>query len=294
MCEKSQPPEYAMADLNELLFPPDIGVTGQLCMVYNCFLDDSKDKTQQQMIISAGFFAPVQAWQPLRLAWRKCLRDHGLEYFKTSEWRMLTDQFQKYKGAAYPIPTGREAANKVREELHLILENARGINGIGFGVPVADYNEVRDIPESKIIFNGELYHWALVQVMAETVRAVRTFAGRHMVAFVHDDGNDFAEMHEVYKGFMKTNPHWAKYSGGFQPLDDKQHPELQAADMAANYALQLGLKWLSNGRLTQEREQFQKSIKCLFVCDKTYLLRLLRDQYKHKKLPIPPSLENLK
>jgi hypothetical protein len=27
-------------------------------MVYNCFLDDSKDQTQEQMIISAGFFAP--------------------------------------------------------------------------------------------------------------------------------------------------------------------------------------------------------------------------------------------
>lgn len=291
VCHKSQPPEYTMADLQELVFPSETGIAGQLCLVYNCFLDDSKDQTQQRMIISAGFFAPEKAWLPLRLAWNKCLRDHGLEYFKTSEWRGLSGQFQKYKAADYPIPTGREAANKVREEVLSILEGAKGINGIGMAVPVADYKEVRDMPESNIIFNGDLYHWALVQVIAETVKAVKRFKGKNMVAFVHDDGNDFADMHETYKGFMKTNPRLAKYSGGFQPLDDKRHPELQAADMAANYSLQLGLKWLSSGRLQQEREEFKKSIKCLFVCDKTYLLRLLRDQYTHQKLPIPARLK---
>jgi hypothetical protein len=282
-----------MTDLSDLLFPSDLGVTGHLCMVYNCFLDDSKDQTQKQMIISAGFFAPAKAWEPLRLAWNKCLRDHGLEYFKTSEWKMLSGEFQKFKSSNYPIPSGREAANKVRDELHHILENAQGVQGIGMALPVADYHEVRDMPESKIIFNGNLYHWALVQVIAKTLKVISKFAGKNMAAFVHDDGNEFPELHAVYKGFMETNPHLAKHSGGFQPLNDKQHPPLQAADMAANYALQLGHKWLSSGRLPPEREEFQKSIKCLFVCDKDYLLKLLGEQYIHRRLPLPVRLQNL-
>lgn len=264
-------------------------------MVYKCFLDDSKDQKQEQMIISAGFFAPDEAWQPLRLAWNKCLRHHGIDYFKTSEFRMLSGQFQKFKGIDYPRPSGSEAANEIRGQLHHLLESAKGINGIGVAVPVADYDEVREMPEAKEmgVFEGPIYHGALVAVITETLKAMRGFAGRNMAAFVHDVGNDFVELHAVYKGFMKTNPYWAKYSGGFQPLDDKKHPPLQAADMAANYALQLGLKWLSSDRSEQERKEFQQSIKWIGIWDKTYLLSLLRNQYKHKQLPIPPRLQNL-
>jgi hypothetical protein len=293
VCAKSQSPKYTMGDLHDLVFPSETGVTGQLCMIYNCFLDDSKDQKQQQMIISAGFFASNLTWAPLRSAWNKCLRGHGLNYFKTSEWRGLSGEFQKYKSANYPIPTGRDAANRVRDELLRILENTTGINGIGMAIPVGDYNEVRDMPESAIIFDDDIYGWALVHVIVETLRAVRGLPGKHMAAFVHDDGNDFDELRAVYKEFMKNNPYWAKHSGGFQPLDDKLHPELQAADMAANYALQLGLKWLSDGRQQQKREEFQKSMKCLFIADKLTLLKILRDQYIHRKIPVPAVLQNL-
>jgi hypothetical protein len=284
-----------MTDLSELLFPSDTRVVGHLSMIYNCFLDDSKDQKQEQMIISAGFFAPAKTWEALRSAWNKCLRDYGLEYFKTSEWKMLSGQFKKFSGTDYPIPRGRNAANKIRDDLHRILENATGINGIGVAVPVADYSEVREMPEAKAMgtFEGPLYHAALVAVISETLNVMRNHAGSNMAAFVHDDGDDFDELRAVYKGFIKTNRYWAKYAGGFQPLNDKKHPPLQAADMAANYALQLGQKWLSSGRAEQERQEFKKSIKWIGLWDKTHLLRLLRDQYKHRKLPIPSVLQNV-
>jgi hypothetical protein len=263
-------------------------------MIYNCYLDDSKDQKQEQMIISAGFFAPMKAWQLFRLAWNTCLRKHGIHYFKTSEFRMLTGQFQKFKSAAYPIPTGRAAADKIRNELRMILDDAHGINGIGIAIPVADYEEVSQMPEAANIMPANPYHGALVSIFAETLKCVgRKFRGRNMAAFVHDDGNDFPELHSVYKGFMNENPHWAKHSGGFQPLDDTRHPELQAADMAANYALQLGQTWLTNGRSEPEREQFKKSIKWIGVWEKTYILKLLVEQYAHRKLPIPQTLLTL-
>src|SRR6202043_1917909 len=111
-----------------LLFPPDLGVNGYLCMVYNCFLDDSKDQKQERMIVSAGFFGVAKAWAQFRIAWNACLKRHGIKYFKTSEWRMLNGEFAKFKGSNYPKPIGKQAANTIRDELRNILEMAIGIN----------------------------------------------------------------------------------------------------------------------------------------------------------------------
>jgi hypothetical protein len=71
-------------------------------MVYQCFLDDSKDQNQSQMVISAGFFATKEDWGRLRSAWTTALRKEGIDYFKKSEYKMLEGQFKQFKTAAYP------------------------------------------------------------------------------------------------------------------------------------------------------------------------------------------------
>jgi hypothetical protein len=291
---ESQLGEYTMSELSELIFPPDMGAVGHLCMVYNCFLDDSKDQKQEQMIISAGFFAVPQVWKPFRQAWNACLRACGIEYFKTSEWRMLNGQFARFKAVDYPLPTGRQAANAIRDELRNILERfSKNINGIGIAIPVADYEEVCAMDEAHAIIFGDPYHHALQSVIIQTLNQMKRFRGRNIAAFVHDDGNDFPELWNVYKVCMNTNPQWKKYSGGFQALDDKLHPELQAADMAANYTLQLGQQWLANGRSPVEKKEFEKSIRWIGIWEKPYILTLLRQQYVHRKLPIPERLRNI-
>jgi hypothetical protein len=47
--------QFSIEDLFDLVFPPDSKTTGFLCMIYQCFLDDSKDQHQKKLIISAGF-----------------------------------------------------------------------------------------------------------------------------------------------------------------------------------------------------------------------------------------------
>jgi hypothetical protein len=159
---------------------------------------------------------------------------------------------------------------------------------------VVDFEEVCNMPEAQNILFGNPYHHALQSVIVKTLEQVgKHIPGKNMAAFVHDDGNDFHDLFNAYKVFMDTNKHWAKYSGGFQSLNDRQHPPLQAADMAANYALQLGQTWLANGRLAVGKKEFEKSIKWIGIWEKSYILILLRQQYKHKRLPIPPRLQNL-
>ena len=96
-------------------------------MVFHCFLDDSKDQIQSKVFVSAGFFGSLDHWQQVRLAWGKCLKENGLEYFKTSEYKSLTGQFSKFKTADYPPPRGRERASEIREALLAIPRTMRGV-----------------------------------------------------------------------------------------------------------------------------------------------------------------------
>lgn len=81
------------------------------------------------------------------------------------------------------------------------------------------------------------------------VKLIRRLPGRNKkVAFVHDDESNFSKLFRHYMAFKGANPDTARLMGGFVPMDDKEHPSLQAADMIANYALQLGLEGLETGR----------------------------------------------
>ena len=143
---------FHIEDLYDLVFPPDIDVEGHLCMVFQCFLDDSKDQDQTKVFVSAGFLGTKDHWSELRVAWRKCLKEHEIDYFKTSEYKMLRGQFAKFKTAAYPPPTGREKANEIRDSLLAIPRNLGGIKGFGLVIPVEDYAKVCARPEAKDFF----------------------------------------------------------------------------------------------------------------------------------------------
>ena len=118
-------------------------------MVFQCFLDDSKDQDQSKVFVSAGFLGTIEYWSDLRAAWSKCLKQFGLEYFKTSEFKMLRGQFEVLKSAAYPSPKGREKANEIRDSLLAIPRNLSGIKGVGCVIPVEDYAKVCARPEAK-------------------------------------------------------------------------------------------------------------------------------------------------
>lgn len=241
--------------------------------------------------MSAGFIGTLEAWGRLRSAWSKRLSVDGLKYFKTSEYKMLDGEFSKFKTAAYPPPSGRNAAKKIRADLQALVEREHDIHGVGVAIPVTDYNEVCARPEAQGVMFGDPYHRALESVMWETAQAVAKRPGRNMVVFVHDDGSDFADLHALYKRFLKINKKTAKYIAGFQPLDDKLHPPLQAADMMANYTLSISQDWLASGREKQKALEMKRSIKLLGVWEKHYILSLLKRSLIARGKPIPIDLK---
>jgi len=265
-------------------------------MVYHSFLDDSKDRKQAKLMVSAGFFCEREAWGSLRMGWKKVLRRNGIEYFKSSECYALRGEFARFRTDNYPKPKGREAAQQIREELQGVLERHPTIHGIAVMIILEDYYTALDRPESQGILPPNPYHAALNSIIYETVKMVRSHPGHHAVAFVHDDGPDFESLRSSYTNFKTMNAKTAKSLGDFAGLDDKLHPELQAADMIANYALQRGLDALErgDGSLKTTVSEMKANIRKFGYWDETYILYVLKTLLRDKGRPIPLDLQSEK
>lgn len=260
-------------------------------MVFDCFLDDSKDQDQSKVFVSAGFLGTTEYWGELRVAWSRCLKQHGLEYFKTSEYKMLRGQFEKFR--SYPPPTGRGKASEVRDSLLAIPRKLSGIKGVGCVVPVADYEKVCARPEAKEFFEAKPYRRALEGLFNDVGRALEALPGKHVVAYVHDEGDDFDELRRYYREYKSINTIHAKMMGGFQSLVDTLHPSLQMADAIANFTQEKAIEWLENGRKTMT-SAWPFNIYKLGIWNEKFMLSVLKHELKRRGKSIPEDLQSEK
>jgi len=259
-------------------------------MVFQCFLDDSKDQHQNQVYVSAGFFGTHDDWAQVRSSWAKCLRDHELEYFKTSEYKMLEGQFARFRTSDYPPPAGREKATEIRNELLTIPRSLRGIKGIGVAIPVADYEKGCSRPEASDFFAAKPYRRALEGVFDVMARSIKTLPGKHVVRFAHDNGSDYDELRSYYEEYKHLNPKHAKYMAGFTALDDKGHPPLQMADAIANYMQEKGLEWLKSRQTVVGEAPF--NVHHVGVWTEHFMLSIVKRNLIRLGRPIPQDLES--
>lgn len=286
---KNRASEFHVEDLYNLVFP-DRDVEGHLCMVFNCFLDDSKDQNESKVFVSAGYFGTVDYWTALRVAWRKILEDNGLEYFKTSEYKMLRGQFSRFRSTAYEPPRGREKASEIRDTLLAVPRGLSGIKGVGCAIPIEDYEKVCARPEAREFFEAHPYRRAIEGVFNEVGRAIETLPGNHVVAYVHDDGDDFDQLRHYYEEYRAVNKRHAKIMSGFVPLDDREHPPLQMADALANFAQEKAVEWLRNGRKPME-SAWPFEVYHIGIWTERYMLGLVKHELKRRGQPIPEDLK---
>lgn len=110
-------------------------MTGNLCTIHDCYLDDSKDERQEIAYVCAGFYGTTDAWSDFSRAWNRQLKDEGISYWKSSEHRGLKGQFTRWKNLPFPI--GRKAADLIRDRLQAVAVQTKGLYGTGIAVPVA-------------------------------------------------------------------------------------------------------------------------------------------------------------
>ena len=260
-------------------------------MVFQCFLDDSKDKHQNEVFICAGFIATKNDWSNLRSQWGSVLRKHGLQYFKSSEYKMLKGEFLRFQGSDYPAPSGRNKAKEIRNELLQIARSFPNVMGMGIAIPIAIYRKVCDRPEAKEFFAANPYRRALEGVLKETTAQVEKLPGHHAVLFIHDEGQDWHDLEDYYHEYKRQNPRHGKKMDGFIPLDDKKHPPLQLADALANQSVVDSKVWLENGQITLEDEKEFNLCK-IGVWNEHVMLSILKHNLARRGLPIPADLQS--
>jgi hypothetical protein len=258
-----------------------------MCMVYHSFLDDSKDKgIGKRIMVSAGFFGTRDRWTAFRKDWRQKLKEHRLCYFKSSECHSVNGQFAKLKKSGQPYPTTeeRKRAREIRTEFMSIIKAHPFIRAVGIAVQLEDYRRYAALPEAFTVLPADPYKAALSSVMFETVKVIRGYFKHNMVAFVHDDGDQFPELWKCYQAFREMNTTTANLMSGFLPLDDKKTPELQAADLIANHTTYLAGRKLD---LRDAEVEMKENLELLGIWDEEYMKAVLSHGLIKKGKPLP-------
>ena len=119
---------------------------------------------------------------------------------------------------------------------------------------------------------------------------MKKLARHNIVAFVHDQGDDFSGLRDCYLAFRKMNKKTAKFMGGFDQMNDKTTVALQAADLIANHmAFLMGQKLDSKDAVVEMRENLSR----LGYWDEKYVAAVLKNGLLRHGKPIPLDLEEI-
>ena len=228
MCAESQS-DISTEELFDFLFCEQEG-TEHLAMLYQAYIDDSADRNRERVVIAGAIVGTKNEWGMVNGKWKTRLKQDKLQYFKSSDCESLNGQFHKFR--RYGMAEGKRLALAVRDDLYDIIKHSPVISlGVTLSVPfhrrmVADPATFGAIPAVP-------YRLAFQQLLAECGKAILLLGNRHAITFGHDDGDDFAELHRLFKEFKALNPTYDAVMRDFVPLDDRFHPPAQAADVAA-------------------------------------------------------------
>jgi hypothetical protein len=254
---------------------------GELLPVY---LDDSADAQQKQVVLYGGYVATTQIWREFNREWRRILKESKIEYFKTSECRMLEGQFSRFRSEVdFPSPKGREAAQQIRDRLKRVITETKPV-GIAVGVLVPDYNQVLKTPDGKAFLCTNPMDSAQQAAMFECAKRVKIQAEDYCVSFIFDLSTRAAHEVDIYKLFVAGNPETAPMLCGITHQDDKKRPALQAADMMAHISHELILKKKDK----TDPEFIELNTQVVGYWDKKYIEEVVLVGYKSRmKAPNP-------
>ena len=246
------------------IFEYCVGRLGKrLAVLYRIAIDDSADRERKKVIISGCLIGDSEAWRIVSRRWKACLADYGIAYFRSSECAALRGEFFRLNSLAkYPKPTGREAANKIRDELDGIIKDS-SLVGIGSIMPVSVFEKLIANPRYSPIIGKDPYDLAVQTLWDECTKAMKELGKNNLATFAHDDGTITTIFELCLETTKKKNPKSAKKLVDFIPLDDKAHPSIQAADVAASVTQNLAIQWVdspSNATLQRLKGRMYKAV----------------------------------
>jgi hypothetical protein len=235
-------------------------------MMFGCYLDESFDKKPSGFYAVGGFMGQGVAAFELDRSWDRCLKRHGLEYFKASECESGKGNFAKFVvDPANITDAERKHLDSISHDFckiigHPVEYDPRSFLAL-FGVAVGqkDFYEVIAKPEACAVLGKNPYRltYDLAMIYAAwAMKQVGEGEPSHCASFVCDEDREHVEIAPAaYHDLKKANPVAAQYMCTFSTADDKQCNPLQAADLVI-YEIRKALKYSKRDFETNLRKQF--------------------------------------
>jgi hypothetical protein len=262
-------------------------------MLLRTYIDDSADQTQERVMLAGAFMGWYHQWSGIRKTWKKRLKQDGLTFFHSTECRSLQGEFSKFRDVSkYPKPLGRQAADRVRDDLDAIIHGS-GVMGMACCVPMKVYKEIRQtVTNAAEILPKDAYELALKCVFtlcAETAMKEMKDIGPQRVAFICDQSSYAPRISKMYDEFSKQNKVYEGVIEGLVHQDDKKHPPLQAADLMAHLAKDRFSDWLDDPAIFTNKPEMKKrlqqlSVYAITICNEEWLLNLVDLERKRRGL----------
>lgn len=236
-------------------------VTRHMGFLFSSF-DESADRDRKHVFVVAGWAARQWEWYDIESKWMRRLERENdpepMRYYSDKEWRSLTGQFERFKDIRkYPKPRGREAANKVRDDLSTILRTGM-VAGFGFGILLKDYRAVRKSARARRCLQSDPYIQAYQQIMVLVAAKVKEELPSDWIAFLCDEHDKSADVKEIYDELQRMNPICGSCMGSLNYMEDEESPALQAADLLAGVCKDDFLERITKPKETRARDDIKR------------------------------------
>jgi len=273
--------------------------------VLDTFMDESADKEQKEVFCVGAVLANEQIYKPLEAEWLNRLQKDDLEYFRASDCKSVHGAFEHLRKKYGSFEAAKKVADAVREDLESLLVSRPWI-GFCTGVIVPEYRAVlTEFPEARFFYPEDETVPAYRQVMYEAARQVRKNAKEYGVAYIVDNSTYSERITHAFYATKQNHPIVGSSMKTIAPMDDKETPALQMADLFTNAMKDIFLKWLVSGEASPELGHWHNHVDRIGRFDKAVMARSLLKTFKSPRLakgtlarqyisPSKPSKRDLK
>jgi len=203
-------------------------------------LDESADKERKHVFVVAGYLARQRDWTEIERQWVLRLEKDSIKYFSSSECMRLMGEFARFRNQdKYPKPSGRKAADKIRDDLQEIMKKTKA-PGLALGLLLKNYRAMWKNARARKILRRDPYEHMYTMMMIVIAGELEDeflkgeWPVRETVAYLCDEHDKSANIKAVYDELKRQNPICAQWMGSLSYMDNKESPALQAADLLAS------------------------------------------------------------
>ncbi|MGD0325958.1 MAG: DUF3800 domain-containing protein [Terriglobia bacterium] len=251
--------------------------------ILDTFMDESSDQEQKDVFCVAAVLANEKIYRPLEDEWVKRLDEDGIKYFRASDCKSVRGAFEHLRKKCGSFEAAKKVADAVREDLEHLLIPSHWI-GFGAGVIVPEYKAVlREFPEARFFFSEDETVPAYTQVMYEVAREVRKKAKGFGVAYIVDDSTYSEKIVHAFYATKKNHPTVGTSMKTIAPLDDKETPALQMADLFASVVKDIFLDWLAHESSGPDLGEWHSHVERIGRFDKAVMAKSLLKTFKSSR-----------